>query len=110
MFLKDTIMFLHQSIELLMKEMLVQHSPYLIFEELKDIPKKQKEANKKGIGIFFIDNPPKSVTYEAAISRVEAFINPPELDDNLKQNLEKLNRQRNQLKHYAIDGDKQKVV
>src|SRR6266481_1213644 len=57
MLLKDTIMFLHQSIELLMKEMLVKHSPYLIFEELKDIPKKQKEANAKGVGIFSLDNP-----------------------------------------------------
>src|SRR5690242_12115936 len=66
MLLKDTIMFLHQSIELLMKEMLVRHSPYLIFDELKDIPRKQIEANKKGIGIFFIDKPPRSVTYEIA--------------------------------------------
>ena len=110
MLLKDTIMFLHQSIELLMKEMLVQHSPYLIFEELKDIPKKQKEANKNGIGIFYIDNPPKSVTYEVAIKRVEAFINPPELDDKLIQHLEMLNRLRNQLEHYAINADREEVM
>jgi hypothetical protein len=45
MLLKDTIMFLHQSVELLTKQMLVNHSPYLIFEDLRDIPKKQKEAN-----------------------------------------------------------------
>src|SRR5258708_33347859 len=66
MLLKDTIMYLHQSIELLMKEMLARHSPYLIFEELKDIPKKQKEANKLGVSIFFIDKPPRSVTYDVA--------------------------------------------
>ena len=108
--LKDTMMFLHQAIELLMKEMLVQHSPYLIFEELRDIPKKQKEANQKGIGIFFIDKPPRSVTYEVAIDRVAAFLNPPELADDLEQNLERLNRLRNQLEHYAIDADMQEVV
>src|SRR5258708_25204388 len=84
MILKDTIMFLHQSIELLMKEMLVRHSPYLIFEELKDVPNKQKEADRKGVGIFFIDRPPKSVTYEVAISRVEAFINPTVFNDSLR--------------------------
>jgi hypothetical protein len=95
MLLKDTIMFLHQSIELLMKEMLVSHSPYLIFEELKDIPRTQMEANKQGMGIFFIEKPPRSVTYEVAIDRVEAFLNPIELDENLKQNLNRLNRLRN---------------
>ena len=110
MFLKDTIMFLHQSIELLMKEMLVGHSPYLIFEELKDIPRKQIEAKKQGIGIFFIEKPPRSVTYEVAIDRVEAFLNPIELDENLKQNLDRLNRLRNQLEHYAIKADREEVV
>src|SRR5436190_6878664 len=106
MLLKDTIMFLHQSVELLTKQMLVNHSPYLIFEDLRDIPKKQKEANKQGIGIFYLDKPPRSVTYEVAIDRVEAFLNPPELDDNLKENLDKLNRLRNQLEHYEIDADR----
>jgi hypothetical protein len=110
MLLKDTIMFLHHGIELLMKEMLVAHSPYLIFEELKDLPKKQKEANKKGVSIFNIDSPPKSVTYEVAISRVDAFLNYPEFDDNLRQNLERLNRFRNQLEHYAIEADREEVV
>jgi len=110
MLLKDTIMFLHNGIELLMKEMLVQHSEYLIYEELKDIHVKQKEARIKGIGIFYIDYPPKSVTYEVAIKRVDAFINPPELDDSLLQNLTRLNRLRNQLEHYAIDADKEEVV
>ena len=52
MYLKDTIMFLHQGIELLMKQILVAHSPYLIFEDLKDVPKKQKEADRQGVGIF----------------------------------------------------------
>jgi len=110
MLLKDTIMFLHQSVELLTKQMLVNHSPYLIFEDLRDIPKKQKEANKQSIGIFFLDKPPRSVTYEVAIDRVEAFLNPPELDDNLKENLDKLNRLRNQLEHYEIDADRDEVV
>jgi hypothetical protein len=110
MLLKDTIMFLHHGIELLMKEMLVRHSLYLIFEDLKELPKKQKEANKKGVSIFNIDSPPKSVAYEVAISRVDAFLNYPELDDNLRQNLERLNRFRNQLEHYAIEVDREEVV
>lgn len=110
MLLKDTILFLHNGIELLMKEMLVRNNEFLIFEDLKDIPKKQKQARTKGIGIFFIDTPPKSVSYEEAYKRVDAFINPPELDASLLEWLHKLNLLRNQLEHYAIDGDKDEIV
>ncbi len=53
MLLKDAIIFLHHGIELLMKEVLIRHSPYLIFEDLKDVPSKQKDADKQGVGIFF---------------------------------------------------------
>jgi len=83
---------------------------YLIFEDLKDIPKKQREANKRGIDIFSIDYPPRSVTYEVAIDRVDALLNPSELDDLLKENLKKLNSLRNQLEHYAIDVDRNEIV
>ncbi len=95
---------------LLMKRMLVKHNYYLIFEDLKDIPKKQREANKRGIDIFSIDYPPRSVTYEVAIDRVDALLNPSELDDLLKENLKKLNSLRNQLEHYAIDVDRNEIV
>lgn len=110
MFLKDAIMFLHHGIELLMKEFLVRHSPYLIFEDLRDIPKKQKRADELQVGIFFLDPPPKTVTYDVAISRVDAFIKPLELNDELLKNLEELNRLRNQLEHYAIEVDTDKVT
>lgn len=110
MLLKDAILFLHNGIELLMKEMLVRENEYLIFVDLKDVKTKQKEARKKGLGIFFIEYPPKSVTYEEAYERVEAFINPPELNETLLKYLGKLNRLRNQLEHYAIDADKEEVV
>lgn len=108
--LKDAIMFLHHGVELLMKEILISHSPFLIFEDLKDAASKQKLANDSGVGIFFLDKPPKTVTYEEAIKRVSAFIQPPELTDELQDDLKELNRFRNQLEHYAIETDKEQVT
>lgn len=110
MLLKDAIMFLHHGIELLMKEVLVHHSPYLIFEDLRDIPNKQKEADKQGIGIFFLPKPPRTASYEVVLERVEAFIKPVGLDQRLLDDLKHLNRLRNQLEHYAIEADKNEVV
>jgi len=51
--LKDAIMFLHHGVELLMKEILIKHSPFLIFEDLRDAATKQKQADELGLGIFF---------------------------------------------------------
>lgn len=110
MLLKDAIMHLHHGIELLMKEILVQHSAYLIFEDLRDASKKQKRADELGIGIFFLDRPPRTVTFAEAIGRVDAFVKPPELNNDLRANLDKLNRLRNQLEHYAIEADREEVT
>lgn len=108
--LKDAVMFLHHGIELLMKEMLSKHSPFLIFEDLHDAATKQKKADTDGVGIFYLAKPPKTVTYDEAIRRVSAFIKPKELTDNLLANLDKLNQFRNQLEHYAIEADREEVV
>jgi hypothetical protein len=45
-------------------------------------------------------------SYEVAIERVEAFLNPQELSKTLRDQLDELNRVRNQLEHYAIDADR----
>jgi hypothetical protein len=110
MSLKDAILFLHHGIELLMKEILINHSPFLIFEDLRDAAIKQKKADESKTGIFFLDKPPKTVTYEDAIKRVSAFVKPSELTPDLQGNLAELNQYRNHLEHYAIDVDKEKIV
>lgn len=108
---KDAIMFIHHGVELLMKQILVNHSEYLVFEDLSESTvKKQKQANEEGCGVFFIQKPPRSVTYSNAIRRVEAFIAPPELEESLVSRLDRLNNLRNQIEHYAIDIDKQDVT
>jgi hypothetical protein len=109
--LKEAIMFVHHGIELLMKEMLARHSEYLIFDDIgPDTVKKQKKANREEIGIFYLPKPPKTATYLDAISRVEAFIQPQELDEALATRLYELNQLRNQLEHYAIEADAERIV
>src|SRR5262245_50484827 len=89
--LKECVMFLNHGIELLMKELLSRLSEYLIFEELSDAAAKQNKAAKEGKSVFDVESPPKTVTFDEAIRRVVAFINPPELNDELQRNLRTLN-------------------
>ena len=107
--LKDAIMGIHHGVELLFKEMLVQHNQFLIFENLRDVAKKQKDADQMGLGIFFIENPPRTVSFMEAVSRVEAFLQPHLLDKDLLRLLEDLNHMRNQLEHYTIDANIEEI-
>ena len=107
--LKDAIIFSHHGIELLMKEILVKKSEYLIFEELKELPKKQIDADRQNIDIFSLERPPRTVSYDIALDRVQAFIKPAELDSTLRQSLDQLNRLRNQIEHYSIEIDRKEV-
>jgi hypothetical protein len=109
MLLKDSIMFLHHGIELLMKAILITQSDYLIFESLKDIAERKRQADRLGVGIFFLDNSPKAVGFEEAINRVDAFFKPPELTKKLRDGLTNLNGLRNQIEHYAIEADESDV-
>ncbi|MBN1875916.1 MAG: hypothetical protein JXA33_16960 [Anaerolineae bacterium] len=109
--LKEAIMFVHHGIELLMKEILVEHSEYLIFDDIgRDTVKKQKKANLEKTGVFYLQDPPKTVTFLDAIKRVEAFVQSSELDEALATWLYELNQLRNQLEHYAIEADAERVV
>ena len=108
--LKDAVMFLHHGVELLMKEILRSHSPFLIFEDLRDAATKQKQADATGVGIFYLDKSPKTVSYEEAIKRVSAFIKPQELTLELQTDLTTLNKYRNQIEHYAVDADTEDLV
>ena len=110
-FLKEAVMFLHHGTELLMKEILVRHSEYLILEDLgENTVKKQMQATQDGVSIFSLDKPPRTITYRDAIDRVQAFVNPPELDEPLRTRLGELNQNRNQLEHYAVDANAETVA
>lgn len=108
--LKETIIFFHHAIELLLKQVLVEHSEYLIFENLGDAAKKQRVADEQSLPVFFLEKPPRTVSFDEAIRRVRAFVKTPELDEALVGDLRKLNNFRNQLEHYAINADKEEIT
>ena len=107
MLLKEALMFIHQGVELLLKEILVRKSEFLIFSDLKLATKKQLQADREGKGIFYLDNPPHTVTYSEAIDRVCAFIE--KLDVEFQNSLNELNNFRNQIEHYQIDVTKDEI-
>ncbi|WP_421948071.1 hypothetical protein [Phaeodactylibacter xiamenensis] len=107
MYLKEALMFIHHGVELLMKEVLVRKSEYLIFSDLKAATRKQNQANSSGIGIFYLEKPPHTVTYTEAIDRVCAFVE--KLDDDFQKTLIELNNFRNQIEHYQIDVTKDEI-
>jgi len=93
-----------------MKQILVMHSPFLIFEDLSDAGKKQEQADRQGIDIFSLSKPPRTVTYEEAVQRVAAFVRPTELTPELRERLSELTRLRNQVEHYAVEVETEDVL
>ncbi len=108
--MKDAVLFFHHGIELLMKEMLRKHSEYLIFEDIKELHTKVNRAKKEQVDIFFLDSPPKTVSFDMALQRIIAFLDPVELKGDLKDSLAELRRYRNCLEHYAIDVERDDVI
>jgi len=109
--LKESIMFLHHGIELLMKQVLIENAgEYLIYSDISDVTvKKVIKAKKDGIGVFDLDRPPHTSTYLEVIGRAKAFVDNPELEESLETRLKELNKIRNKLEHYAIDIEIKKI-
>lgn len=109
--LKESIMFLHHGIELLMKQVLIENAgEYLIYSDISDdTVKKVINAKKQGISVFDLNKPPHTSTYLEVIGRVRAFVDSPELEESLETRLKELNKTRNNLEHYAINAEVEKI-
>jgi hypothetical protein len=108
--LKEAILFIHHGIELLLKQLLVQESRFLIFSDLGSVVRRQREANQKGVDIFSLEKPPHTISYAEAIERVDAFLDVSEFTFQLQRDLRELNQLRNRLEHYAIRTDRVKTI
>lgn len=108
--LKEAIMFFHHGVELLLKQLLVQQNEFLVFEDLRAAARKQLEAKRQRIGVFSLDEPPRTLTFLDAVERVEAFLDIPQFDDKLKKSLRRLNALRNKLEHYAAEADRNEII
>ncbi|MFN8578197.1 MAG: hypothetical protein U0354_15270 [Candidatus Sericytochromatia bacterium] len=109
--LKESIMFLHHGIELLMKQVLVEKAgEYLIYSDISDdTVKKVINAKKQSISVFSLPKPPHTATYLEVIGRIRAFVDKPNMEESLETRLKDLNNTRNNIEHYAIDDEKEKI-
>ena len=109
--LKESIMFLHNGIELLLKQVLVEKAgEYLIYADIsEETVRKVIKAKKQSISVFDLSKPPHTATYLEVLSRVRAFVNDPELTERLETWLKELNNIRNNIEHYAINEEIQKT-
>ena len=103
--ISESILFLNNGIELLMKHILAKQNEHLIFDD-KKLTELQKKANKYGIDVFDLSDPPRTVNYYESIQRVEAFINKKDFNKAFTDNLLKLNKLRNKIEHHKalLDG------
>lgn len=121
--MKDAVIYLHHSIEILLKYLLTLESEYLIFEDLKklayakkELMEKQKEASQQTHN-FIVHRKPKSYTsvfdvpkgkklktigLEEAKLRVQ-YLSGIDIHKDFEQGIEKVQVYRNQITHHTIN-------
>ena len=107
--LKESIMFFNHGVELLMKDVLARQNDYLIFDSLGEVAKKKLQVKEPEKSVFDLENPPKTINFEEALTRVRAFLKPTIFDDELLANLRTLNKLRNKIEHHEVLLDGQTV-
>jgi hypothetical protein len=110
--LRDSILFINNGIELLLKEILVNKvGEHIIFSRLDDsLFKKISQSKLESKSIFDIPNPPNTITFLQAIQRIKALVEYPKLENSLEEAFEKLNSYRNNLQHYGINKTIDEIV
>ncbi len=104
--LKDSIVSIHHSVELLMKQILIEENELLIFDNLTKYHNQYKNAKEQNIDVFSLQKPPYTISFDEAVSRVKSFKSPRKLDEQLVDKLKELNQLRNRIEHYEIEMDK----
>ena len=102
-------MFFNHGVELLMKDVLARQNDYLIFDSLGEVAKKKLQVKEPEKSVFDLENPPKTINFEEALTRVRAFLKPTIFDDELLANLRTLNKLRNKIEHHEVLLDGQTV-
>jgi hypothetical protein len=112
--LKDAVIFLNHGVEILLKLILKNHSPSLMFENI-DAYLKAKEGlkkNPKAKNVFEINKNLKTVTLLEALKRVE-YLCDIEIPENFRASIMYINDIRNRIMHYEIeldDDEREKLV
>ena len=111
--LKGAIIHMHHGIEILMKQILSQHSEYLIFSNIdNNIKKAYKEKNQKGLNSVFetsVIDKVHTVTYEEAFERLTDICN-HKFSSSFKEKIRLLNLYRNRITHSEIIIDDKEIT
>ncbi|MCS5420786.1 MULTISPECIES: hypothetical protein [Psychrilyobacter] len=103
--LKDTIINIHHGIEILMKHILKDESPYLIYSQIdRNVKSGYQEMRQKKLNSIFktnLKNKIHTVTYEEAFERLK-FICGHDFSEKVETKILKLSEYRNQITHSEI--------
>jgi hypothetical protein len=108
--LKDAVIFLNHGVELLLKLILKNHSPSLMFEKIDAYleAKKKIKNTEKAKTVFDINKNLKTVSLLEALTRVE-FLCDIEIPQNLRNSILYVNKIRNQFMHYEVELDEKET-
>lgn len=105
--LKDSVIFLNHGVELLLKYILKQRSPALMFEKIEPYLKakqnlKAKQEDKKTV--FDIDQNLRTVSLLEALRRIE-YLCDIEIPTKFNSTIHYVNKIRNNFMHYEVELD-----
>lgn len=104
-FLKDSILFIQHGIEILLKQILISHSEYLIFSQIDESVKKAyKEKQDKNLNSVFessFKNKLHTVSFSEAIDRTKMTAK-FKLSINLEKKIRELESYRNIIMHSEV--------
>lgn len=105
--LKDAVIFLNHGVELLLKYILKQRSPALMFEKIEPYLKAKQDLKKKMENhktVFDIDKNLRTVSLLEALKRIE-YLCDIEIPENLNSTILYVNKIRNNFMHYEVELD-----
>lgn len=112
--LKDSIIWVHHGIELVLKRLLVQTNEFLVFDDINKaverlrILRKTKGMENAGVlELFDRDEKAMSVGFRVLVERVSVTLPIPELAEGaqLRANIDDLTRYRNKVVHFSVELD-----
>lgn len=110
--LKESIIWVHHGVELLLKQLLVQNNEFLVFQDVNKaverlgiLRKKEGMEHAEVLDLFEHDDTIASIGFKSLLDRVAITLSIEELGDGkkLRKNLDKLTRFRNKIVHYSIE-------
>ncbi|ASU98578.1 MULTISPECIES: hypothetical protein [Bacillus subtilis group] len=105
--LKDAVIFLNHGVELLLKYILKQRSPALMFEKIEPYLKAKQDLKKTKDNhktVFDIDKNLRTVSLLEALKRIE-YLCDVEIPENLNSTILYVNKIRNNFMHYEVELD-----